>query len=90
MDFESFKQIHRKLPFWKKLKWLVWSIESYQKAIRDREDGIRNGQDEENIQHFIRERDGQLQRAEWLYQDLLEMYERERQLRIMYQKMAKK
>lgn len=89
MDFKSFKQIHKKFPFWKKLKWFYWSVESYQKAIRDREDAIRNGQDIDTIEHYIRERDEQFQRAEWLYWELLNMYKHEKQMRIMYQKMAK-
>lgn len=90
MDLEAFKQINKELPFWKKLKWFYWSVEKSEREATERERSLHNGASKDVIEYHGKESKAQFERARWLYSELIDMYEHERQMRIMYQKMVKK
>lgn len=90
MDLETFKQIYKGLPFWKKLKWFYWSAEKSEREANKIEWELYNGASKDVIEYREKESKAQFERAKWLYSELIDMYEHERQMRIMYQKMAKK
>lgn len=88
MCLADFKEWQRKLPFWKRLKWYAWSVEMAERLTRDRLDGLRRGQSKESIEWYEREKNHQLDRAKWLYENLWQEYESLEREKIKWQKLA--
>ena len=87
MPLEEFKRWLHKKSFVEKLDWFNNSVKQYMYCDnKSWEHGI--GVVNEN--YYRREAKGQLERAKWLYSELIEMYNHERQMRIYYQKLAKR
>lgn len=83
MKFEDYKSYMKQKPFKKKLNEFYMGVTRYDDCIqsKDKYPG--------DYEYYSREAKGQSKRVIWLFNELINMYEHERQMRIMYQKMVK-
>lgn len=83
MKFEAYKSYIKQKTFKKKLNEIFMEVMMYDHFIYCKD------KYPEDCEYYSRKAEGQSKRLRWLFNECINMYEHERQMRIMYQKMVK-